>query len=167
MARGPRQAAHHSTSEHVLGDARQVLTTRIGPREALALMQGEGWLYVDVRSVPEFDRGHPSGAYNVPLLDLQPSLGGLVPNPDFLAVMRQRFGEEARLIVGCQMGSRSLHAAQILLDAGFRHVVDQKAGWDGAKDRLGRLTEPGWARLDPALERVAGQPMPPKPAPAT
>lgn len=26
---------------------------------------------------------------------------------------------------------------------------------------------PGWARLDPALERVAGQPMPPKPAPAT
>ena len=26
---------------------------------------------------------------------------------------------------------------------------------------------PGWACLDPALERVAGQPMPPKPAPAT
>lgn len=25
---------------------------------------------------------------------------------------------------------------------------------------------PGWACLDPALERVAGQPMPPKPAPA-
>ena len=30
--------------------------------------QREGYTYVDVRSIPEFEQGHPEGAVNVPLL---------------------------------------------------------------------------------------------------
>ena len=29
--------------------------------------QREGYIYVDVRSIPEFEQGHPEGAVNVPL----------------------------------------------------------------------------------------------------
>lgn len=119
-------------------------------------MTREGWIYVDVRSVAEFERGHPEGAFNVPLEDYRPALGGLVPNPTFLDAMLRRFGRAARLIVGCQMGIRSARAAALLGDAGFAHVVEQHAGWDGAKDGQGRLVEPGWARL--GLPREAAAP---------
>jgi E3 ubiquitin-protein ligase RNF13 len=118
-------------------------------------MLSEGWTYVDVRSVAEFDRGHPAGAFNVPLEDLQPALGGLVPNPDFLTAMLLRFGLQARLIVGCQMGIRSTRAAQVLTDAGFLHVVEQHGGWDGTKDRMGRLLEAGWSRRGLPCETAA------------
>ena len=33
---------------------------RVSPEEAQALMQDQGWAYVDVRSVPEFEQGHPA-----------------------------------------------------------------------------------------------------------
>ena len=122
------------------------MSRRVGPHEALALMQ-DGWVYVDVRSVPEFERGHPRGAFNVPLLDLHPALGGLVPNPAFIATIEHTFGKGARLVIGCQMGVRSERAVEMLLDAGFSHVVDQHPGWDGSKDARGRLLEPGWAKL--------------------
>src|SRR5689334_20222021 len=58
---------------------------RVDPEEALRLVRDEGYVYVDVRSVMEFDEGHPEGAYNVPLLDAGP--GGMAPNPDFVDVM--------------------------------------------------------------------------------
>ena len=58
---------------------------RVSPEEALGLMEKDGYVYVDVRSVPEFEAGHPAGAFNVPLLDMSPM--GMTPNPDFLRVM--------------------------------------------------------------------------------
>jgi rhodanese-related sulfurtransferase len=115
---------------------------RITPQEALELMEDEGYQYVDVRSVPEFEGGHPEGAYNVPLLHR--GARGLEPNPDFLAVMDASFGKDAKLVVGCQVGGRSLRACEQLLRAGFTDVVDQLAGYGGAKDAFGGMAEPGW-----------------------
>ncbi len=43
------------------------MVKRVTPPEAAALL-AEGWIYLDVRSIPEFDLGHPTGAVNVPLL---------------------------------------------------------------------------------------------------
>ena len=57
---------------------------KVSPEEAAVLME-EGCVYLDVRSVPEFEAGHPTGAYNVPLLDMGP--GGMVDNPEFLSVV--------------------------------------------------------------------------------
>ena len=115
---------------------------RISPIEAKQLVDEQGWVYVDVRSVPEFEQEHPTDAHNVPLMTMGP--GGLVPNPEFLAVMDHVFPKDAKLVVGCKMGGRSLRAAQLLLQNGWTNVVDQRAGFEGARDPFGELGEPGW-----------------------
>lgn len=115
---------------------------RISPEEALALMQNEGYVYLDVRSIPEFEAGHPEGAFNVPLLHMTPS--GMQPNPDFLDVVVANFPKDTKLVVGCKAGGRSLRAAEHLVAAGYPHIVDQRAGWAGATNPFGQLTEPGW-----------------------
>jgi rhodanese-related sulfurtransferase len=115
---------------------------RVSPAEARELIDKQGYVYVDVRSVPEFVAGHPQGAYNVPLMNMGP--GGMAPNPDFLAVMGA-FPKDAKLVVGCKSGGRSARAASMLESAGYTSVVDQRAGFEGAPDpATGRITEPGW-----------------------
>ena len=114
---------------------------RVGPAEAHALVTSEGYAYVDVRSVPEFEAGHPTGAYNVPLAH-----DGGVPNPGFIDVIERLFDKGRGIVVGCQAGGRSLRAATLLTAAGFTSVVDQRAGWGGARDAFGRVTEAGWER---------------------
>ena len=118
------------------------MAKRISPEEARDLIEKEGYVYVDVRSVPEFEAGHPTGAYNVPLMNLGPS--GMAPNPDFLDVMKRAFPKDARLVVGCKAGGRSARAVAALEQAGYINVVDQRAGFDGAPDPSGRIAEPGW-----------------------
>jgi rhodanese-related sulfurtransferase len=108
---------------------------RISPAEAAALIEHEGYVYLDVRSVPEFESGHPTGAYNIPLLHM--SGFGLTPNASFLPECERAFPKDARIVVGCRSGGRSLQAATLLLAAGYAHVVDQRCGFEGAG-------EPGW-----------------------
>lgn len=108
---------------------------RVPPEEAKTLIDQEGYSYVDVRSVGEFQAGHPTGAYNVPLLEPGPM--GMTPNPDFMAVMEKLFPKESKLVVGCKAGGRSMRAAGMLEAAGYVSVVDQRAGFDGSG-------EPGW-----------------------
>ena len=127
---------------------------RVSPAEARELIDKQGYVYVDVRSVPEFAAGHPTGAYNVPLMNMGP--GGMAPNPDFLAVMGS-FAKDAKLVVGCKAGGRSARAAAMLESAGYTNVIDQRAGFEGAPDpATGRLSEPGWrpAGLPVATEAV-------------
>src|SRR4051794_32310772 len=75
---------------------------RVSPREAHALMTDEQYTYVDVRSPDAFADGHPSGAVNVPLDD------------DFVTAMSGRFARDAKIVVGCTRGGRSLRAARAL-----------------------------------------------------
>lgn len=114
---------------------------RVSPEEAKKLMD-EGWVYLDVRSIPEFEQGHPKGAYNVPLLHM--TAGGMQPNPDFLDVVKSAFSKDAKIVVGCRSGGRSLKAADQMIAAGFTNVIDQKAGFAGAADQFGRMVEQGW-----------------------
>lgn len=116
---------------------------RVGPAEALARM-GEGYVYLDVRSVPEFEAGHPAGAFNVPWA--HPGPGGMTPNDDFVRVVLRRFGASARLVVGCQAGNRSMRAAEALIAAGVTDLYEQRAGWGGQRDPFGKLIEAGWER---------------------
>jgi rhodanese-related sulfurtransferase len=114
---------------------------RISPEEARDLMDKEGYVYLDVRSVLEFAAGHPTGAYNVPLLDMGPT--GMTPNADFLAVVQKTFPRDARLVVGCKAGGRSAKAVAALEQAGFTNLVDQRAGYEGAPLPTGGV-DPGW-----------------------
>jgi rhodanese-related sulfurtransferase len=128
-------------------------TQRIGPSEAHAKMTTEGFAYVDVRTAEEFAAGRPAGAVNVPFALTTPA--GQTPNPDFLAAMEQRFAKDAPIIVGCRSGSRSARAAEALAQRGFTRVLDQRAGWDGARGTFGEIVEPGWSRAGLPIEAGA------------
>ncbi len=114
---------------------------RISPKEALTKM-GEGWTYVDVRTEEEFAESHPTGALNVPWQVRGPN--GLEPNPDFVAVMEKLFAKDAKIVLGCRTGNRSLKAANRLVAEGFTSVVDQRAGMAGIKGSFGETVEQGW-----------------------
>ncbi len=114
----------------------------VSPEEAAALL-AEGYVYVDVRSEPEFEAGHVPGALNVPLLHQGP--GGMTPNPEFMSVMQQAFGPTEKLVVGCKAGGRSKRAAEQLAQAGFSELTEMSAGWDGSRDAFGRVV-PGWSK---------------------
>lgn len=119
------------------GMSKQVTVT-----EAALLMQ-EGWLYLDVRSVPEFDAGHPAGAINVPLLHLE--RGRMVPNEAFEPVVTANFPRDAQLLVGCKTAGRSAHAVALLEALGYTQVALVRGGFVGERDPYGRVEAPGWA----------------------
>jgi rhodanese-related sulfurtransferase len=104
--------------------------------------QTAGAAYLDVRSVPEFEQGHPAGAFNVPLLHMDPRTRQMSPNPDFVAVVKANFPPDAPMVVGCQMGGRSQHACEVLSSAGFHDVANVLGGWGGAP----QMGHTGWAQ---------------------
>ncbi len=126
---------------------------RVEPDEAARLVE-EGWSYLDVRSVIEFEQGHPKGAYNIPLLDMVPGQG-LRPNGEFLDVCKVSFPADARLVIGCKSGGRSAKAAQALEAAGFSALVDMRGGFGGEVDAGGRVTCSGWQARGLAVSAVA------------
>jgi rhodanese-related sulfurtransferase len=117
---------------------------RISPQEAHDKMTREGYTYVDVRTEDEFNAGHPAGAVNVP-----------ISSDDFLRVMNAVFPKDAKIVVGCQAGGRSKKAANALASDGYTNVLDQRAGWDGAKSAFGQITEAGWSRVGLPAESTA------------
>jgi rhodanese-related sulfurtransferase len=127
---------------------KSVPTRSVTPEEAAKLI-ADGYVYVDVRSEPEFEAGHVPGALNVPISHQGPT--GMTPNPEFLAVMQQAFGKDEKLVVGCKAGGRSKKAVDQLAQAGFTELSDMSAGWDGSRDAFGRAV-PGWSKLGLPVE---------------
>jgi rhodanese-related sulfurtransferase len=113
--------------------------------------QTAGARYLDVRSIPEFEQGHPEGAFNIPLLHFDPSTGQMRPNPEFLDVVRANFPPETAMVVGCKMGGRSQQACEILASAGFYDVTNVLGGWGGAP-QLGHI---GWVQAGLPVETTA------------
>ena len=101
---------------------------RITPEEARELM-AEGHVYLDVRSVPEFEAGHAPGAWNVPLLHA--TAAGMAPNAGFQAAVERLFARDTPLVVACKAGGRSARAAGMLEQAGYTGLADMGAGFDG------------------------------------
>ena len=118
--------------------------SRISPEEAAQLLR-DGYVYLDVRNPDEFALGHPEGAYNIPWLD--PEAPTRMPNPRFAELVKQSFAPDARIVVGCQTGRRSLSAAELLINQGYSNIVEQRAGFAGSKDAFGGVVEPGWQAL--------------------
>ncbi len=119
------------------------------PTEASELLEGEeGWICLDVRCVEEFEAGHPAGALNIPLGLLDPTGRGLQANPEFLEAVKQRFPTDARLVLSCAAGVRSMHACQALEAEGYTELVNMHGGFGGAGDMMGGISQPGWQALD-------------------
>jgi rhodanese-related sulfurtransferase len=113
--------------------------------------QRDGYVYVDVRSTREFASGHPEGAVNVPLLE-QDDNGQMAQNPDFLRVMKASFPPDAKLLIGCQAGMRSLKASQMLETFGFTDVTNVRGGFGGGRSQSGMEMDPGWASSNLPVE---------------
>lgn len=120
----------------------------VSPQEAHDLMESDpDYIYLDVRSIPEFDAGHPPKAINIPLLHFAPG-AGMTPNPDFVAVVEANVAKDAKLLVGCKSGGRSAQACQILGQMGYSDATNVRGGFVGAADNMGRVVEPGWSMLN-------------------
>lgn len=136
----------------MLGLPRQMTTIKsVTPEEAQELLL-QGAVYLDVRSEPEFEQGHPPGALNVPIAHAGPA--GMQPNPEFLSVVTKAFGKSEPLVVGCKAGGRSRRAAEMLVQAGYTNITDMGAGWDGSRDAFGRPL-PGWSKRGLPVETGA------------
>ncbi|MBL8942781.1 MAG: rhodanese-like domain-containing protein [Myxococcales bacterium] len=109
----------------------------ISSTEAIALLDTDA-VFLDVRSVPEFEAGHAPGAYNIPLLESRG--GGLVPNAKFADEVAAALPRDRTIVVACKAGGRSAKAAGVLVQLGFERVLDHGGGWSG------NATDVGWAR---------------------
>jgi rhodanese-related sulfurtransferase len=128
---------------------------RIDSDEAGRLVLDGGYIYLDVRSVPEWSAGHPAGSLNVPLMHA--AAGGMRQNPAFLDVVKAILSQDAKVIVGCATGKRSAMAASMLADAGYADVLDYGPSFSGVKNAFGKVLEPGWvAKGLPCETETAG-----------
>lgn len=118
---------------------------RITPEQTKELLDSNtGYIYLDVRTAPEFEAGHVPGAKNIPVVEPD-AYGRMQLNPRFVEIVEANFGKEVNCITGCQKGGRSLKAAELLLGAGFLNVLDMRGGFGGEIDEMGRVTFPGWS----------------------
>jgi rhodanese-related sulfurtransferase len=101
--------------------------------------------YLDVRTVEEFEAGHPDGAINVPIAHMGSM--GMQMNPDFLRVVQAVLPPETRLVVGCMSGGRSAKACELLASAGYATLFNVDGGFGGRRDVMGQLIQKGWADL--------------------
>jgi rhodanese-related sulfurtransferase len=115
-------------------------------------------VYLDVRTVAEFEHGHVPGALNVPILEQSPETGAMVPNPGFLAVVTAAVPTTSLVFCGCATGPRSRHAVTLLQQHGYERVFNVYAGFNGVVDPLGRVREPGWAARGLPTEAGDGGP---------
>lgn len=115
----------------------------VNPQQARDLMQSKKYVYLDVRSEPEFAEGHAEGAFNVPILNM--SGGGMAPNADFLKVVMARFPRETPLVVGCKMGGRSARACEILAANGYGDVKNIDGGFSGNPGSGDPIARRGWS----------------------
>jgi rhodanese-related sulfurtransferase len=111
------------------------------------------WHLVDVRTVEEFEAGHPAGAWNIPVA----FAGSFGPrtNAIFVEAVAACFEPNDRLLLNCAVGARSEQACGVLAAAGFTQLVNVEGGFSGARDMLGRLREPGWLDCGLPVAEVA------------
>lgn len=120
----------------------------LSAQDAYDLMQSDPeYIYLDVRSVPEFEAGHAKGAINIPIMNLTPGTG-MTPNPEFSAVVEAAVSKDAKVLIGCKTGGRSARACDVMSQMGYNDVTNIRGGFVGAMDNTGQVIEPGWSMLN-------------------
>lgn len=84
----------------------------------------EKFLLLDVRTEEEYDAKHIPNAINIPLYDLDSQIEHL-----------ERY-KDNKIVLYCRSGHRSLIAAQLLYENGFKHLYNLKEGIIGHLDYL-------------------------------
>ncbi len=100
---------------------------------------------IDVRTRAEYQlighacyykNGKMYQAYNIPVKFWTTKIGkhfkyGKSLNKDFVKIVSKKFKKTDTLIIMCRSGDRSVLAANLLTDAGFKHVYNVKYGFEG------------------------------------
>lgn len=82
------------------------------------LARGENFWFFDVRSESDFNAGHiPGGMHNE-------------QDAKTHKINTAGLNIDDRIILSCQSGRRSAFAAQVLLNAGFKHVESLRGGFN-------------------------------------
>jgi len=120
----------------------------VSPSEALAKLENEPHtVYLDVRSIPEFQQAHPIRAMNIPILHFMLGMG-MMPNEDFVDVVQANLTKDTKILIGCKTGVRSVRAAEVLSQLGYNDVSNVRGGFVGVMDPMGRVLEAGWSLLN-------------------
>jgi rhodanese-related sulfurtransferase len=116
----------------------------VSPKEANDLLAKDtSAVLVDVRTVQEFQEGHPAKSLNVPIM--VKGAFGMSPNPEFLAVISAAVPKGKKVFLSCRSGQRSARAAMIMEQNGWTDTTNVRCGFGGATDMAGNIVEPGWA----------------------
>ena len=97
-------------------ELRQSNYTELSAEEAWKMLLKNPPLLLDVRTKNEFSRGYIKGAVLIPLQDLQARAGEL-----------EQYQNQPILIY-CATGNRSTTASKILLDQGYKNVMNMRMG---------------------------------------
>jgi len=85
---------------------------RITSQEAEAMMVGEHFIILDVRTQSEFDTGHIQNAVLLPLDEIAERAESVIPSKNY------------RLLIYCRSGNRSNQAALLLSEMGYTSIYD-------------------------------------------
>ena len=91
---------------------REVSYRQITMDEAVAMMEEEGYIILDVRTAAEFDEKHIPGAINIPNETIGAEVIPELPDKDQL------------ILVYCRSGNRSKQASEKLVKLGYTNVVE-------------------------------------------
>ncbi|MFI3230724.1 MAG: rhodanese-like domain-containing protein [bacterium] len=80
--------------------------------EAKKIIDTQECIVLDVRTLEEYEDEHLDNALLIPLLDLETSAERIIPN------------KNAKILIYCRSGNRSLVAGDILLEKGYKDVTD-------------------------------------------
>ena len=122
----------------------------MSPKKAYELLQSDSTAnLIDIRSSMEYlFVGHPVGATHIAWID-DPDWS---INPNFVDEITQVASKKGAdnpqhnpLILICRSGVRTLQAAEILIEAGFTHIIHIHEGFEGDRDdNFQRSTVGGW-----------------------
>lgn len=111
------------------------MVSEVNPKQAWKMLQDDpDAVLLDVRSKVEFDYvGHPVGAVHVPIQEAP----DWQTDPEFAKKVIERLGEaskEVTVLTLCRSGKRSMLAAQLLEQQGYRDTVNIAEGFEGDPD---------------------------------
>jgi rhodanese-related sulfurtransferase len=95
---------------------RQASYREVSSREAADLIKNEGPLILDVRTQNEHNRGRLNNSVLIPVQELQSRYNELGNHID------------REILIYCATGNRSTVASKILIDSGFKHIVNMRGG---------------------------------------
>lgn len=113
--------------QQMLAEARRNVQEVSGQEARERQERDEGDVFLDVREPAEWTAGHIPGAVHVPLgmLHFRGDPASPMADPNLTA------STDARIVVYCETGIRSLLAADLLKKMGYRDVVSMARGISG------------------------------------